>query len=150
MKKSNSSRNPKNPASLLSDEYVPEIINRFLIASKVNIYRVKDLGLTSEPDDVIFKRATQLKLPIITLDIRFAGQIYRRQSYVNGLVLLRYKGKVTTSLLSSLKKFLGENELNKIKNCIVVIDEHKYRIARKNFKHFQMIKFLQKFAPTLT
>jgi len=30
MKKSNSSRNPKNPASLLSDECVPEIVNKFL------------------------------------------------------------------------------------------------------------------------
>ena len=92
-----------------------------------------DLELISKPDEIIFKKANQLKLPIITLDIRFAGQVYKQQSYSNGLILLRYKGRVTDSLLFCIKKFLNEIKLDQIQNCIVVIDEAKYRISKKNF-----------------
>ncbi|OGE08909.1 hypothetical protein A3A60_00970 [Candidatus Curtissbacteria bacterium RIFCSPLOWO2_01_FULL_42_26] len=133
MKKSNSSRNPKNPASLLSDECVPEIVNKFLENNNITVYRPAGLELTSQPDEIVFEKANQLKLPIITLDIRFVGQIYREKSYINGLILLRYKGKVTNNLLLSIKKFLEETALDQIQNCIVVIDEVKYRISKKNF-----------------
>ena len=133
MKKSNSSRNPTNLASLLSDECVPEVVNKFLEKNNLKVYRVADLELTSQPDEIVFEKASQLKLPIITLDIRFVGQIYREKSYLNGLILLRYKGKVTNNLLLSIKKFLEEIALDQIQNSIVVIDEVKYRISKKNF-----------------
>lgn len=133
MKKLNLSKNHKHPASLLSDECVPEIVNKFLESCRVKLLRVADLELTAKPDEIIFKKANQLKLPVITLDIRFAGQVYRQQSYSNGLILLRYKGRITDNLLLSIKKFLNEIKLGQIQNCIVVIDEAKYRISKKNF-----------------
>ena len=133
MKKLNLSKNHKHPASLLSDECVPEIVNKFLESCKIKLLRVADSELISKPDEIIFKKANQLKLPIITLDIRFAGQVYKQQSYSNGLILLRYKGRVTDSLLFCIKKFLNEIKLDQIQNCIVVIDEAKYRISKKNF-----------------
>ena|SRR3990167_240074 len=111
MKKLNLSKNHKHPASLLSDECVPEIVNKFLESCKIKLLRVADSELISKPDEIIFKKANQLKLPIITLDIRFAGQVYKQQSYSNGLILLRYKGRVTDSLLFCIKKFLNEIKL---------------------------------------
>ena len=92
-------KNRKNPVTLLSDECVPELVNKFLEENLVKILRVKDLDLISEPDELIFKKALSLNLPIITLDIRFVGQIYKKESYTNGLILLRYKGKLKDDLL---------------------------------------------------
>lgn len=133
MKKSDSSKGQTTLGSLLSDECVPEVINKFLENNNITVYRPAELQLTSQPDEIVFEKANQLKLPIITLDIRFVGQIYREKSYLNGLILLRYKGKVTNNLLLSIKKFLSEITLNQIQNRIVVIDEAKYRISKKNF-----------------
>lgn len=133
MKRSNSLKGPRTPGSLLSDECVPEIVNRFLENNRVKVCRADDLKLTAKPDEIVFEKASQLKIPVITLDIRFAGQVYRQQSYSNGLILLRYKGKVTNNLLISIKKILNEIKLNRIQNCIVVIDKVKYRIKQGKF-----------------
>jgi len=133
MKKSDLSKGQTSLGSLLSDECVPELVNKFLEDNKITVYRPADLKLTSQPDEIVFENANQLKLPIITLDIRFVGQIYREKSYLNGLILLRYKGKVTSNLLLCIKQFLDEVKLDEIQNCIVVIDEVKYRISKKNF-----------------
>ena len=133
MKKSDLSKGQTSLGSLLSDECVPELVNKFLEDNKITVYRPADLKLTSQPDEIVFENANQLKLPIITLDIRFVGQIYREKSYLNGLILLRYKGKVTSNLLLCIKQFLEEIELDQIQNSKVVIDEVKYRISKKNF-----------------
>lgn len=134
MKKSDLSKGQITPGSLLSDECVPEVVNKFLENNNITVYRPADLELTSQPDEIVFEKANQLKLPIITLDIKFVGQIYREKSYLNGLILLRYKGKVTNNLLLSIRKFLAETTLDQIQNRIVVIDEVKYRISKKNFE----------------
>lgn len=121
-------KDQKIPAKLVSDECIPELINRFLENHSIDVISVIDLNLTSQPDEIIFKKAKSLKLPIITLDVKFAGQIYQKTPSQNGFILLRYKGnRISTELLSSIKQFIDNEDLSKLKNTIVVIDEHKYR-----------------------
>lgn len=125
-------KNQKKPATLLSDECVPEVVNKFLEGCSIVLLRVKDLSLSSAPDEVVFHKAQELNLPILTLDVKFVGQVYRQESYTNGLILLRYKGRVSSNLLENIKRFIEDNGIKNLQNCVIVIDEQKYRIAKRN------------------
>lgn len=125
----------KNLDILLSDECVPELVNRFLETNLIKVLRVSDLKLSSEPDEIIFKEAQLLKLPLLTIDIKFISQIYQQKSTTNGLILLRYKGKINENLLAIIRLFLDNHDLSKLKNTLVVIDDKKFRINKRNLKH---------------
>lgn len=118
----------KTPAKLVSDECIPELINRFIEKHSINVISVADLNLISQPDEVIFKKAKSLKSPIITLDVKFVGQIYEKLPSQYGCILLRYKGqRVSETLLKSIEQFITNEDLTKLKDTVVVIDEQKYR-----------------------
>lgn len=122
----------KSHITLLSDECIPDLINYFFKDNLVKIISVKNLKLIGEPDEIIFKKVLSLKLPLITLDIKFVGQIYQTQSYKYGVILLRYKGSVKEKLLSNIKKFIAKEDLSNLAMKVIVIDEQKYRINDKS------------------
>lgn len=122
----------KSHITLLSDECIPDLINYFFKDNLVKIISVKDLKLIGEPDEIIFKKVLSLKLPLITLDIKFVGQIYQTQSNKYGVILLRYKGRVKEKLLLNIKKFITKEDLLNLAMKIIVIDEQKYRISDKS------------------
>lgn len=128
MRRSTSLKGLKALAKLVSDECIPELINRFIEKHSVKVISVADLNLISQPDEVIFKKAKSLKLPILTLDVKFVGQIYEKLPSQHGCILLRYKGqRVSEALLKSIKQFIMKEDTNKLQNTVVVIDEQKYR-----------------------
>lgn len=133
----------KTPAKLVSDECIPELINIFLEKNSIKIISVIDLNLTSQPDEVIFKKARSLKLPIITLDVKFVGQIYEKLPSQYGCILLRYKGqRINEELLKSIWQFIANEDITKLKNAVVVIDEQKYRKTKvPRFVQIQPTKY---------
>ena len=104
-------KDQKTHAKLVSDECIPELINRVIEKYSIDIISVADLNLISQPDEVIFRKAKSLKLPIITLDIKFVGQIYEKLPSQHGCILLRYKGqRISEALLKSIEKFIIEQD----------------------------------------
>ena len=71
-------KNQKSLAKLLSDECVPEILNKFLEKNSIQIFRVKDLDLRGMPDQSIYEKASELKLAIMTMDVKFANELYQK------------------------------------------------------------------------
>ena len=122
-------KNPKSLARLLSDECVPEILNKFLEKSSIQIFRVKDLDLRGMPDQSIYEKASELKLAIMTMDVKFASELYQKFQYNRGIILVRHKGRVDENLLLSFKNFIRK-DLVKIKNKITIIDQQKYQTIR--------------------
>ena len=122
-------KNQKSLAKLLSDECVPEILNKFLEKSSIQIFRVKDLDLRGMPDQSIYEKASELKLAIMTMDVKFANELYQKFQYNRGIILVRHKGRVGENLLLSFKNFIRK-DLVKIKNKITIIDQQKYQTIR--------------------
>ena len=122
-------KNQKSLAKLLSDECVPEILNKFLEKSSIQIFRVKDLDLRGMPDQSIYEKASELKLAIMTMDVKFASELYQKFQYNRGIILVRHKGRVDENLLLSFKNFIRK-DLVKIKNKITIIDQQKYQTIR--------------------
>ena len=114
---------------MLSDECVPEILNKFLEKSSIQIFRVKDLDLRGMPDQSIYEKASELKLAIMTMDVKFANELYQKFQYNRGIILVRHKGRVGENLLLSFKNFIRK-DLVKIKNKITIIDQQKYQTIR--------------------
>ena len=122
-------KNQKSLAKLLSDECVPEILNKFLEKSSIQIFRVKDLDLRGMPDQSIYEKASELKLAIMTMDVKFASELYQKFQYNRGIILVRHKGRVDENLLLSFKNFIRK-DLAKIKNKIAIVDRQKYQTIR--------------------
>ena len=122
-------KNQKSLAKLLSDECVPEILNKFLEKSSIQIFRVKDLDLRGMPDQSIYEKASELKLAIMTMDVKFANELYQKFQYNRGIILVRHKGRVDENLLLSFKNFIRK-DLAKIKNKIAIVDRQKYQTIR--------------------
>ncbi len=122
-------KNQKKSAKLLSDECVPEIINKLFENNSISITRVRDLNLRGNSDETIYKKALNLKLAILTLDVKFANQLHQLHHFPHGIILIRHKGKVDSSLLSSLQSFINK-DIKNVKMSIIVIEKQKYKQSK--------------------
>lgn len=127
-------KNQKKPTKLLSDECVPEIVNKFFERNSISIARVRELNLRGKSDETIHKEASKLKLPILTLDVKFANRLHQLHHYPHGIILIRHKGKVDSSLLSSIQNFIS-HDVKKIRKFITIIDKQKYKQSKSVYQY---------------
>lgn len=115
---------------LFLDESVPSIIKELFIHSRVSTVDVVQLGLSGSSDEVVFERAQKQGKAFVTVDMRFVNRIFLSKEFHCGVVLLRYKGKVSKEILVVLKEFIARYKKKKLENTLVVVDREKFRVRK--------------------
>lgn len=115
---------------LLSDECVPKLVNDFLRSLQIDLKTAQEQDLIQTPDSVVISEALKLKRIILTNDLDFTKLANIPKTTRYGLILIRYKGRITEDLLKVLKAFVKKYKNKNLENTIVVIDSRKFRIRK--------------------
>lgn len=114
---------------LLLDENVPQLLVDHLKSLHVDLRTVWQLGLAQSPDSEVVRLANGMKRTIVTRDLGLLPALPSATKY--GLILIRFKGPVTHTLLAVLTDFISTWQKKSLKDILVVLDEEKYEIFKE-------------------
>jgi len=96
-----------------------------------DVVDVRDIGLRSADDSVIFRRAQEEERIIVTADLGFADiRLYPPRSYA-GMVVLRLPSHFTAVQINrTLERFAQSVTLEAIQGALVIVEAGRMRIRR--------------------
>jgi predicted nuclease of predicted toxin-antitoxin system len=65
---------------------------------------------------------------LVTLDLDFANLLNYPPKAHPGIIVLRLQVQNTPAIVSALRRFLQQAELDELKGCLTIVDEFRYRI----------------------
>ncbi|MCA3004737.1 MAG: DUF5615 family PIN-like protein [bacterium] len=90
---------------------------------------VRECGMASAADDVIFAKAVAEDRVIITVDLDFARIAALSGRAGPGLVLFRAGNVSDQEMLNLLRRVLAELPIERLSRCVVVVDEYAIRVS---------------------
>ena len=92
---------------------------------------VRDYGLQTAPDAVVFQRAAEEERILVSADTDFGTLLAnRRQSFPSVILFRRLDSYLPERLLSLLTQSLPDMEVDLSKGCLLVIEKTRIRIRR--------------------
>jgi len=117
----------------LIDEDLPRSTAKMLAAAGYEALDVRDIGLRGAKDREIFACACQRNTVIVTADIGFASFGYLSFVSHAGIILLRLPAGISIKETNEILLLALRNlSVKEIANNIIVVDQRKIRIRRRN------------------
>jgi predicted nuclease of predicted toxin-antitoxin system len=118
--------------NLLVDENVQGLTVDFLRSLGHDVRSVKDLGLTSLADPVIFEHARKTKRVLLTYNVDFADIRQLFGKHHSGIIRLRISNQRLVYMHPVLQRALGRIADLDLSNSLVTISDKRIRM-RKTF-----------------
>lgn len=113
----------------LLDQNLSPKTTQFLKSLQLDAVDVRDVGLSGQDDDTIYRYALQHRFVLITYDHEFSYK-YLANKDLEGLIFLRLHPQLLEIVHDVLKKFFLAISEEKIHKSIVVLERHQWRIRR--------------------
>lgn len=122
---------------LLFDENVPKLVVDHFRYLGIDLKTVNELNLTSHPDSEIVKRSNKLRRTLVTRDLGLIKITSYSDATRFGLILIRFKGPVTSQLLETITDFVRHVENKSIKDTIIVVRKDQYENFKGRFYEYE-------------
>lgn len=114
----------------LTDECLPVRTVTLLKNEGFTVFTVFDFKLSGKDDPIIFKKAVDLNLVLITVDTDFGNILVYPPKTHHGIIILKLTKTNEAKLHTLLTSFLHSTTPDIIRKSLIVIDEHKIRIRK--------------------
>lgn len=122
---------------LLFDENVPKLVVDHFRYLGIDLKTVNELNLISHPDSEIVKRSNKLKRTLVTRDLGLIRITSYSDATKFGLILIRFKGPVTSQLLETITDFVKYVENKSIKDTVIVVSKDQYENFKGRFYEYE-------------
>lgn len=123
-------RRKQRPVKLFLDESVPKIVKEAFLRPGVSLVDVSELGLSGADDETVFNISQKQGRIFVTVDLKFVTRIFLSKNRHCGVILLKYKGRISKELLAVLTEFVRKYYKKDLKNTLIVIDREKFRVRK--------------------
>ena len=122
---------------LLFDENVPKLVVDHFRHLGIDLKTVNELDLISHPDSEIVGRSNKLRRTLVTRDPGLIKITSYSDATKFGLILIRFKGPVTSQLLETLTDFVRHIENKSIKDTVIVISKDQCKKFKGRFYGYE-------------
>jgi predicted nuclease of predicted toxin-antitoxin system len=114
---------------LLLDQNLSPTTTQFLKDIGLEVYDIREKGLSGATDEHIYAHAAKENLILVTFDLAFSRR-YISARDLAGLILLRVHPQTTEVLHPVLEDFFSKFSEPKLSGCIAVVERHRYRVRK--------------------
>lgn len=122
---------------LLFDENVPKLVVDHFRYLGIDLKTVNELNLTSYPDSEIVRRSNKLRRTLVTRDLGLIKITSYSDATKFGLILIRFKGPVTSQLLETITDFVKHVENKSIKDTVIIVSKDQYENFKGRFYEYE-------------
>lgn len=116
---------------ILIDEDLPYAATRLLVEMGHDVQHVRDVGLSGEPDRVVFAKAQELDATLLTADLGFGNPHQYSPGTHSGMVIFRFPDFFRRDdILDLIRRFINDTDVDSLKGALVVVTPHSYRVRR--------------------